>query len=150
MPYTDPVKKAQFQHRQAAKRRGSTKVCIRCGEEKAEEEFRKKNDRPSQRFRRSSYCHPCRALVHKEYQLRTTYGLSLREFEAMVEAQGGRCAICGNEPDYKRAYLCVDHDHETGRNRGLLCVRCNALIGNALEDSVILAIAAEYLASFED
>lgn len=149
MPHKDPVERAAYRKRWYLENiKGPTKVCIRCGEEKPNEDFRKKNDRPSQRFRRSSYCHPCRAEVHKDYQLRKVFGISRAEFEAMVERQGNMCAICGGPPDAKKKYLCVDHDHYTGSNRGLLCVRCNALVGNALENPVLLEIASAYLASF--
>lgn len=49
--------------------------------------------------------------------------LSPDEYEALLEAQGGVCAICGNPPAKRR--LSVDHDHATGKVRGLLCFRCN-------------------------
>lgn len=51
------------------------------------------------------------------------FGLNPGEYENLLEAQGGVCAICKQPP--RRNYLSVDHDHSTGRIRGLLCVRCN-------------------------
>jgi hypothetical protein len=45
------------------------------------------------------------------------------EYTALLESQGGGCAICGNPPKTRR--LSVDHDHKTGAVRGLLCFRCN-------------------------
>lgn len=50
-------------------------------------------------------------------------GVTDEGYEALLEAQGGGCAICGNTPKTRR--LSVDHNHRTGRVRGLLCYRCN-------------------------
>jgi hypothetical protein len=56
------------------------------------------------------------------------YGLTIARYEEMLEGQRGVCAICDGLPSGKNKSLCVDHDHETGAVRGLLCHRCNALI----------------------
>jgi len=62
-----------------------------------------------------------------------------------LENQGGRCAICRNpSPGGKR--LCVDHDHATGRIRGLLCGACNLVLGYARDSEAVLASAIQYLA----
>lgn len=55
------------------------------------------------------------------------FGITLKEYNDMFEAQAGLCARCGNPPASMR--LAVDHDHETGRVRGLLCGSCNTYIG---------------------
>lgn len=56
------------------------------------------------------------------------YGLTLEEYDRMLETQGGGCGICGGtNPDGRRLH--VDHDHKTGKVRGLLCINCNYLIG---------------------
>lgn len=73
------------------------------------------------------------------YVLRVKYGISKEEYLALLEEQGGVCAICGIEP--KDRFLSVDHDHETNQIRGLLCEGCNLGIGH-LNDSVALALAA--------
>ena len=62
------------------------------------------------------------------------HGLTQEDYQRMLKAQGGVCAICGQPQtvDNKREsrrLLCVDHDHETGRGRALLCDPCNLLIG---------------------
>lgn len=56
------------------------------------------------------------------------YGLSLDDYQALLDQSGGVCALCKNPPA-KNKNLCIDHDHETGRVRGLLCHRCNSLLG---------------------
>lgn len=63
----------------------------------------------------------------------------------MFAAQGGRCAICGDPPPEGR-HLHVDHDHDAGDVRALLCGRCNTMLGLAREDPEILASAIAYLA----
>ena len=52
------------------------------------------------------------------------YGMTPEELQGLIDTQGNRCAICQARPTEARS-LCVDHDHETGRVRGLLCARCN-------------------------
>lgn len=72
---------------------------------------------------------------------RITYGLLDHDVEGMLRAQGGRCATGhqGSEP------LVVDHDHETGRVRGLLCSGCNCGIGLLGDDPAVCRAAAAYL-----
>ena len=57
------------------------------------------------------------------------YGMTLEQYEAMLAAQGGGCALCGKRPEHYRKSLHVDHEHETGRVRGILCAGCNTLLG---------------------
>lgn len=54
---------------------------------------------------------------------RAQLGVSIEEYDRMLAAQGGGCAICHNPPKNRRLH--VDHDHKTGKVRGLLCFRCN-------------------------
>ena len=74
--------------------------------------------------------------------LRRNYGLSLEEYEAMADAQGHRCAICGALDDK----LVVDHCHDSNEVRGLLCDRCNVGIGCMGDNVERLMRAADYLA----
>lgn len=61
----------------------------------------------------------------KDQDLKGLYGISLTDFNAMKEQQGNSCAICK-----KGRKLVVDHDHTTGEIRGLLCARCNGILGD--------------------
>jgi hypothetical protein len=82
----------------------------------------------------------------REGFLRRKYGISLADFDSMATAQGGRCAICGTgEPGGNYGNLHVDHCHETGAVRGLLCTRCNTGIGLLRESPVALRAAAAYI-----
>lgn len=73
---------------------------------------------------------------------KTAFGIDQTRYEALLLMQCGQCAICGSIPDYN---LCVDHDHETGQIRGLLCRPCNLVLGNAKDDTIILTNAIDYI-----
>jgi hypothetical protein len=79
------------------------------------------------------------------YKLKNKYGMTTEDYNSMFDGQGGRCAICGEHQSLMQGKLGVDHDHDTGIVRGLLCPRCNMAIG-LLHDSVdIILSAANYL-----
>ncbi len=156
-----------------------TRSCSKCGEEKPIEAFglskMHKNGRRSecrdcvnarhrQRYnsdpavrqrilantRKSSSANP---EVWKRRYLMRVYNITLEEYNAVLERQGGVCAICGREEEIKnpaakkQSSLAVDHCHETGKIRGLLCFKCNTGIG-ALGDTVeSLEKALAYLRS---
>jgi len=78
--------------------------------------------------------------------LRKNYGLELEQYNLMFENQNGLCAIC-NHPEKLNRMLSVDHNHNTGEIRALLCQRCNFLIGMANENLDTLISAVSYLRS---
>lgn len=67
----------------------------------------------------------------RRYALQRRYGITVEEYEAQLEAQGGACALCRRSP--RKIRLHVDHCHRTGKLRGLLCGPCNLFLGR-LED----------------
>ena len=73
------------------------------------------------------------------------YGLTSEEYDTMFKTQGGRCAICGEDQDNMPYKLDVDHDHNTGKVRGLLCHSCNLILGSARDRIDLLYQAATYL-----
>lgn len=79
---------------------------------------------------------------YKFHAIKRKYGLSREQFELMFDAQGGRCAICKRVPGRP---LHVDHDHQSGRVRGLLCGPCNRALGLLDDQSARLLQAWEYL-----
>lgn len=81
-------------------------------------------------------CHPeavfvakglCKVCYYRHRYLVRTFGLTLQDYNALLDKQQGRCLICRNLP--RKHKLHVDHDHYTQRVRGLLCLRCNAGLG---------------------
>lgn len=77
------------------------------------------------------------------------YGLSKEDYQRMQRAQNFKCAICLQQDfDEKRGLrrLCVDHDHKTDKVRGLLCSKCNTMLGMAKDNPEVLERAAAYLA----
>jgi hypothetical protein len=77
------------------------------------------------------------------------YGLTVEAFNAQIAAQNNRCAICEMVFDGAgRGGPHVDHDHDVYRLRGLLCFKCNHLLGNAQDDPELLKRAAQYLERF--
>jgi hypothetical protein len=79
----------------------------------------------------------------KDSRLRARYGITLEQFEAILEAQGGVCAVC------KRGdkVFCVDHNHKTLKIRGIICLNCNLrVIGGARDKDELLINAAVYIA----
>lgn len=92
--------------------------------------YRRENPGVWSKARRNSY-------------LKRTYGITQNEYQEMFDEQDGVCAICGDPPEGR--YLCVDHDHETGDIRSLLCHNCNAGLGNLKDDIERVRKAADYL-----
>lgn len=130
------------------------RTCKKCGESRDLTEFRL--DSRCQGGRRYE-CKKCRnaakrARYNPEKQREVSkrnswyarawrYGMSVEELQAMLERQNGCCAICPKE----LTKPCVDHDHETGAVRGLLCHGCNTLLGLAGDDPERLDAAKAYL-----
>lgn len=98
----------------------------------------------------ASYCKPChnargrrakeKAGGERTYHLRRRYGITSDEAHALLERQGGLCAICRVAPAQH-----VDHDHATGAVRALLCFNCNGGLGQFKDDPQVLLAAAEYV-----
>lgn len=76
-------------------------------------------------------------------ELKHKFGITVEQYNKMLAAQGGTCAICASTPGLRR--LAVDHDHETGIVRGLLCGPCNRALGMFRDDPALLAAAIRYL-----
>jgi hypothetical protein len=74
------------------------------------------------------------------------FGMTIEQYEAMLEAQGGGCFICGRPPRVDIS-LHVDHDHSTGKVRGILCFRCNNARADFQENTQLLRKAIGYLAA---
>lgn len=100
-------------------------------------------EREKQKTRDYNNKHPNKKLQ----QHLNKYNMTISDYESMYNTQNGKCAICGNDGDKNNKYrpLYIDHDHKTGKVRGLLCSKCNFLLGNSNDDVNILLNAIEYL-----
>jgi hypothetical protein len=101
--------------------------------------------------RKWSKKHPEKAQKsQRERQLRMKYGIDLGIYEELLERQGGKCALCEAEKNSNSGYrsewsFSVDHCHQTGTVRGLLCNNCNRGIGLLLDSPALLRKAADYI-----
>ena len=129
------------------------RTCMTCGVEKNITEFYMRDKKTG---RRHSACKECdKARVKERHQtnpqrtknndLKRMYGITLDEHTKMYEEQNGRCAICGNEGNGKWEKLCVDHCHNTGKVRKLLCHHCNTALGLVGDNIQTLQSMIEYL-----
>ena len=81
---------------------------------------------------------------YRKWHIKSKYNLSQKEWEGLWYSQDGRCSICDKFfEDIKD--ICVDHNHETGKIRGLLCKKCNSAIGFFNDNLQLLKTATEYL-----
>lgn len=78
---------------------------------------------------------------HRRSHLRLKYDLTKEEYDAMVAKQKGKCGICGDDDEE----LLVDHNHNTGEVRGLLCRKCNTGLGFFKDSGLILYLASMYI-----
>jgi hypothetical protein len=123
------IKPLESFHPKRKMRLGVSNVCKGCHQVYVES-WKKKNAPKAKRMRR-------------KYMLRRLYGITPEDYQAMLDSQGGLCAICKVAPSAK--LLSVDHDHTTGAVRGLLCASCNRGLGYLNEEPGRLRAAAEYL-----
>ena len=83
--------------------------------------------------------------------IKRRYGIDHIEYDRLLIAQNNKCAICGSETNEskKKKRLCVDHNHKTGKVRGLLCDRCNSTLGKINDDISTLANMISYLNKYQ-
>lgn len=127
-----------------------TRVCKECNTLKQIEEFK----------RNSRVCKKCHVLktvawarnnkkrrrIQRVKQHIRAYGITVEYYVQLLAKQNSRCAICLKRDSVR---LSVDHDHVTGRVRGLLCRRCNRAIGGLNDDPVLVQAALYYLLALD-
>ena len=89
----------------------------------------------------ASYCKPCCLVKFRKHR----YGVTANALGDMIKQQDNKCAICGDNFEEK---ICVDHNHNSGVVRGLLCNGCNVGLGAFRDNADILGKAISYLESF--
>ncbi len=149
---------------------GKTKKCTKCDIEKPFDAFQRA---PKMRDGRCSWCRACKNVARCDWAVRNPekqsairrnqrirnpqkvvlhdrkmnlkqYGITLEEYEALLEKQGGVCAICEKVCSSGRN-LAVDHAHTVGIVRGLLCMKCNRSLGGFDDDPGLLLRGVAYL-----
>lgn len=142
-----------------------TKICTKCKNEKTENSFYKSKVHKDGLY---PYCKSCATEYkrneykkwsveqrrkaresrtpeqRRKYSLKQLYGLTVADYKELWEYQEGKCAICGGVNKSGKE-LFVDHNHQTGKIRGLLCMHCNHAIGKFNDDINLLQRAIEYL-----
>lgn len=113
------------------------KRCPRCGEIRPHSQW-ERNKTSSDGW--ASYCRDCRAQRNRASYFKRHYGITEDERDAMIEAQGGSCLLCRIAPAEH-----VDHDHQTGKVRGVLCFSCNAALGQFKDRPDVMRRAAAYV-----
>lgn len=132
------------------------KRCTKCGEDKPIDSFPKERRSPDGV---ASQCKTCKSDYNREWRERKggnlydrtiRYGISPEEYEELLDEQLNSCACCGSSDPKRKAGFVIDHDHDTGFIRGLLCHNCNIGIG-LLGDSLSgLQTAVNYLRKHYD
>lgn len=130
-----------------------TKICFTCKKTKSASAFHKNFEQGL-----SSWCKDCsrawrRERSHDRKNNLKKYGLTIEQYDKMFQEQGGVCAICGQPETHSNQTgiktLGVDHDHATGKIRGLLCLVCNLKLGtveiNDCNDRLFVIRAMRYL-----
>ena len=82
----------------------------------------------------------CRTCYNRSLRIKKRFGITMEELAVFCQSQGGRCVLCGATEK-----LVLDHNHETGKLRGLLCGHCNSMIGFARDNIVVLEKAIIYI-----
>lgn len=127
------------------------KKCTKCGETKPRTEFGQDKKRKDGL---TCWCLSCKKGAHDPVRkriadIKRNYGLAPHEYEELLCMCDAKCMVCGMSAREHKAttgtFLCVDHDHETGKVRGLLCRECNAAIGKLQEDPELVLKAYHYL-----
>jgi hypothetical protein len=117
------------------------KICSKCKVNKTFSNFSKDITKPDGRY---PSCRSCRKKSEENYYLKVKYNLSIEAYEGMVRSQNGVCAIC-KKFSLNGCRLVVDHDHISGRIRGLLCDNCNLALGLFKDSLETLSSAFDYL-----
>ena len=139
------------------------KVCFRCGHEKATTEYNKHKPASDGLL---PYCKQCYKESHstatakyhathkgkikarnKLQHLLRKYGLTEFEYQSLIIGCNGRCEICGKSEIDTGMPLGIDHNHLTGKVRGVLCRQCNAGIGSLMDSPSLIREALKYLES---
>jgi hypothetical protein len=90
---------------------------------------------------------PYNSAKQRNSYLRKAYGLTFAQYDEMYNSQDGKCLICNKTLESSKGgrSVHIDHDHKTGKIRGLLCQHCNNMLGHAFDNTDVLSSAIAYL-----
>lgn len=126
------------------------RLCTSCGHRLPTASFHKNRSRPDGLH---YCCRKCWAKYQRKQILMRRFGITPETYDRMLNDQGGGCAVCGTTKGLRvgdrELRFSVDHDHNTGAVRGILCHSCNQGIGRFRDDPELLRRAADYLENKE-
>lgn len=141
----DRWRKAGFTFKCKICRAKQTKNWVKNNPEKVKEANFKSKEK-----RKNFYSSEEGILSSRKAHLKRMYDITIEQYNEMSEAQNHKCMICGGtEMNYKNKVLCVDHNHATGKVRGLLCGLCNSGLGKFKENKQLLLNTIKYLEKYE-
>ena len=131
----------------------TSKICHICKETKLFTDF---NKAAKAKDGLQHYCRACSNAKRKQWDLedpertrgkwlKDAYGISLADYNRMLDEQDHKCAICKQDETRFKKKLVVDHCHETGKVIQLLCNMCNHVLGNFKDDITLFAEAIKYI-----
>lgn len=120
-------------------------ICTKCNQEKPVEDFTPRKSPKGHH----SWCKECINSIRKFYSLRATGAVIKNDYnyEEALAAQDGVCYLCKELPTYRD--LDIDHSHETGKLRKLLCVKCNWLVGRIENNMELVEDILQYLEMYK-
>lgn len=131
------------------------KICIKCNLNKELIDFPKRKDSKDGTKNECKSCYSKRSSIkaknkkyinQKSYYWKKHYNLSIEDYNNLLIKQENRCLICGiSFNNMKNRLIHIDHDHKTNKVRGILCNKCNCLLGCANDDILILLNSIKYL-----
>lgn len=116
-----------------------SRECRQCNNERQSKQYYNKSEEEKKISFEKNFKH----------DIKKKYGLTLGQYQSMNDEQDGLCAICKGLP-IPGQILCIDHNHQTGKVRGLLCRKHNAAIGMLGDDPVLVKAALDYLLKHQD
>lgn len=134
------------------------KKCYTCSEEKSLKEFNKRSQskdgyagscRNCTKDRQRRYYKKTSGYSSRNYHCKTKYGMSLEDRNTIIENQKDTCPICNSKYTYTSSISkhspCIDHCHESGSIRGIICSSCNLVLGKVSDDIEVLENMINYL-----
>lgn len=138
------IHKKLYKRKRSISVRGKNRRCVACNKWLNQEKYFQQS-----KGRYNTVCKNCINEYYRDDRLKRLYGLERGEYDKMYKQQDGKCAICGEEDSCNKngvtRTLSVDHCHNTGKIRGLLCNECNIGLGKFKDNRELLEKAIKYL-----